>query len=47
MDSRGFDTLIRQIRIHTEREAVLPAENRAILMLIRGMQGNELALTAN
>ena len=39
LDSRGFDALIQQIRTHTEREVVLPAENRAILMLIRGMQG--------
>ena len=47
LDRRGFDALIQQIRTHTEREAILPAENRAILMLIRGMQANELALTAN
>ena len=47
LDRRGFDALIRQIRTHTDRDAILPAENRAILMLIRGMQTDTLALTAN
>ena len=47
LDRRGFDALIRQIRIHTDRDAILPAENRAILMLIRGMRADTLALTAN
>ena len=43
LDSRGFDTLIQQIRTHTEREAVLRAENRAILVLIRGLRAGELS----
>ncbi len=47
LDRRGFDALIRQIRTHTDRDAIMPAENRAILMLIRGMQADKLALTAN
>ena len=46
LDSQGFNALIHQIRSYTEREAALPAENRAILMLIRGMQANRLAFTA-
>jgi ABC-type transporter MlaC component len=46
LDQRGFDALIQQIRSHTERDAILPAENRAILMLIRGLQADRLALTA-
>nr|WP_242480510.1 ABC transporter substrate-binding protein [Rhodovibrio sodomensis] len=46
LDRRGFDGLIQQIHAHTKREAVLPSENRAILMLIRGLQANRLALTA-
>jgi len=46
MESSGFDALIQQIRSHTERDAILPAENRAILMLIRGIQANKLALSA-
>lgn len=46
MERSGFDALIQQIRSHTERDAILPAENRAILMLIRGIQANKLALTA-
>ena len=46
LDRRGFDALIQRIRSHTERDAILPAENRAILMLIRGIQADRLALTA-
>ena len=46
LHQRGFDALIQEINSHTERDAILPAENRAILMLIRGMQANKLALTA-
>jgi ABC-type transporter MlaC component len=46
IDRRGFDGLIHRLRTHTGREVILPAENRAILMLIRGMRADRLALTA-
>jgi hypothetical protein len=47
LDRRGFDALIRRIRPHTDGAVILPAENRAILLRIRGLRAGTLALTAN
>jgi len=46
LDRRGVDGLIRALHARTGRRAALPAESRAMLMLLQGMQADTLALTA-